>query len=133
MHRHPFGRAGLVVSELCLGTMTFGGGAGIWSQIGAMQQVDAERLIGQALDAGVNFIDTADVYSESVNICRYGCCMSFGMTSITTETRSNGHTGALFEGLTVRGDSTGRAAFAGRSAERGGPRRQRRERERIPR
>src|ERR1700739_3580167 len=44
--------------------MTFGGGDGIWGQIGDVQQSDAERLIGQALDAGINFIDTADVYSD---------------------------------------------------------------------
>ncbi|MGE5338434.1 MAG: aldo/keto reductase [Gemmatimonadota bacterium] len=63
MRNRPLGRTGLFVSELCLGTMTFGGGTGIWSQIGDLQQSDAERLIGQALDAGINFIDTADVYS----------------------------------------------------------------------
>ena len=62
MRNHPLGRTGLFVSELCLGTMTFGGGDGIWSQIGDLQQADAERLVGQALDAGINFIDTADVY-----------------------------------------------------------------------
>ena len=43
--------------------MTFGGGEGMWAQIGNLQQADAERLIGQALDAGINFIDTADMYS----------------------------------------------------------------------
>jgi aryl-alcohol dehydrogenase-like predicted oxidoreductase len=63
MRNHPLGRTGLFVSELCLGTMTFGGGGGIWGKIGDLQQADAERLIGQALDAGINFIDTADVYS----------------------------------------------------------------------
>lgn len=63
MRNHPLGRTGLFVSELCLGTMTFGGGEGIWGQIGSLQQAEAERLIGQALDAGVNFIDTADVYA----------------------------------------------------------------------
>ncbi|HEY8708322.1 MAG TPA: aldo/keto reductase [Burkholderiaceae bacterium] len=67
MHHRPLGRTGLFVSELCLGTMTFGGGAGIWSQIGALQQADAERLIGQAIDAGINFIDTADVYSGGLS------------------------------------------------------------------
>lgn len=63
MRYHPLGRTGLFVSELCLGTMTFGGSDGIWAAMGALQQGDAERLIGQALAAGVNFIDTADVYS----------------------------------------------------------------------
>jgi aryl-alcohol dehydrogenase-like predicted oxidoreductase len=64
MHYNKLGRTGLFVSELCLGTMTFGGQGGIWSQIGSLQQDDADRLIGKAVDAGINFIDTADVYSE---------------------------------------------------------------------
>lgn len=63
MRHLPLGRTGLFVSELCLGTMTFGGGAGLWGQIGNLQQAEAERLVGQAIDAGVNFIDTADVYA----------------------------------------------------------------------
>jgi aryl-alcohol dehydrogenase-like predicted oxidoreductase len=67
MRNLPLGRTGLFVSELCLGTMTFGGGAGIWSKIGNLQQTDAERLIGQALDAGINFIDTADVYAGGLS------------------------------------------------------------------
>lgn len=63
MRYHPLGRTGLFVSELCLGTMTFGGTGEMWNKIGDLQQSDAERLVGQAIDAGVNFIDTADVYS----------------------------------------------------------------------
>ena len=47
--------------------MTFGGGAGMWDMIGALQQADAERLIGQAIDAGINFIDTADVYAGGLS------------------------------------------------------------------
>ena len=67
MRYNPLGRTGLFVSELCLGTMTFGGSEGMWRQIGALQQNDAEQLIGQAIDAGINFIDTADVYSEGLS------------------------------------------------------------------
>jgi aryl-alcohol dehydrogenase-like predicted oxidoreductase len=67
MRNLPLGRTGLFVSELCLGTMTFGGGEGIWGKIGDLQQADADRLIGQALDAGINFIDTADVYAGGVS------------------------------------------------------------------
>jgi aryl-alcohol dehydrogenase-like predicted oxidoreductase len=64
MRNKKFGNTGLFVSELCLGTMTFGGEGGIWGQIGNVQQGDAERIVGRAIDAGINFIDTADVYSE---------------------------------------------------------------------
>jgi aryl-alcohol dehydrogenase-like predicted oxidoreductase len=67
MRNHSLGRTGLFVSELCLGTMTFGGSGGIWGQIGSLQQADAESLVGQAIDAGINFIDTADVYAGGVS------------------------------------------------------------------
>ncbi len=67
MRNHPLGRTGLFVSELCLGTMTFGGTDGIWGKIGDLGQADAERLVGQAIDAGINFIDTADVYAGGVS------------------------------------------------------------------
>lgn len=58
------GSTGLYVSELCLGTMTFGGGdAGIWSHIGKLQQDDVDGLVCRSIEAGINFLDTADVYS----------------------------------------------------------------------
>ena len=56
------GRTGLYVSELCLGTMTFGGDSGMWKLIGGLQQDTSTALVKQAFDAGVNFIDTANVY-----------------------------------------------------------------------
>lgn len=67
MRYNRLGNTGLFVSELCLGTMTFGGGEGIWGQIGSLQQQDAERLIARSLEAGINFIDTADVYAQGVS------------------------------------------------------------------
>jgi len=67
MRNTPLGRTGLFVSELCLGTMTFGGSNDLWGKIGTLQQADAERLVGQALDAGINFIDTADVYASGAS------------------------------------------------------------------
>ena len=67
MRMNKLGRTGLFVSELCLGTMTFGGGDGMWKQIGALDQSEADRLVGRSLDAGINFIDTADVYAEGLS------------------------------------------------------------------
>ena len=67
MRYNTLGRTGLFVSELCLGTMTFGGGDGIWRNIGAVQQEEANALLRTALDAGVNFVDTADVYSGGLS------------------------------------------------------------------
>ena len=64
MRMNKLGRTGLVVSELCLGTMTFGGSEGeMWGKIGDLDAAAAERLVGRALDGGINFIDTADVYA----------------------------------------------------------------------
>jgi len=54
---------GLYVSELCLGTMTFGG-SGFWGAVGKMQQDDVNAMVNRCLDAGINFFDTANVYSE---------------------------------------------------------------------
>jgi len=67
MYQKKLGNTGLFVSELCLGTMTFGGGTGMWRQIGALDQAEAGRLVGRALEAGINFIDTADVYAEGLS------------------------------------------------------------------
>ena len=64
MRYKKLGNTGLFVSELCLGTMTFGGEEGMWGKIGQLRQEEAEQLVGSALDAGINFIDTANVYSE---------------------------------------------------------------------
>jgi aryl-alcohol dehydrogenase-like predicted oxidoreductase len=66
MRMKKLGRTGVFVSELCLGTMTFGGGEGFWKSIGQLTQAEAERLVGRAIDAGINFLDTADVYSEGL-------------------------------------------------------------------
>ncbi len=62
MRYRLLGRTGLYVSELCLGTMTFGG-KGFWKVMGGLEQDGATALVKQAFDAGVNFIDTANVYS----------------------------------------------------------------------
>jgi len=56
------GNTGLLVSELCFGTMTFGG-KGRWEAIGRVQQEDVNGLMKEVTDSGINFIDTANVYS----------------------------------------------------------------------
>ena len=63
MNYTSLGRTGLYVSRICLGTMTFGG-AGFWKVVGSLGAAEVDALVGTALDAGVNFIDTANVYSE---------------------------------------------------------------------
>ncbi len=63
MRMKKLGDTGLLVSEICLGAMTFASGEGMWSAIGKMDQPAADALVKDALDRGVNFFDTADVYS----------------------------------------------------------------------
>ena len=63
MRYRTLGPSGLLVSELCLGTMTFGGSEGMWGQIGRLQQDEADQLVRTAVEAGINFIDTANVYA----------------------------------------------------------------------
>lgn len=70
MQYKTLGDTGLLVSTLCLGTMTFGGGqdtamadARIWKMIGETGQSEADALVKASIDAGINFFDTADVYS----------------------------------------------------------------------
>jgi len=65
MRYNQLGRTGLFVSEICLGTMTFGGkeSGGFWRLVGELEQKEVDEIVSRALRAGVNFIDTADVYS----------------------------------------------------------------------
>jgi aryl-alcohol dehydrogenase-like predicted oxidoreductase len=69
MEFKTLGDTGLLVSTICFGTMTFSGQAtgpekGIWQAIGNVDQAGAEALLKTCLDSGINFFDTADVYSE---------------------------------------------------------------------
>jgi len=66
MQYNLLGNTGLKVSELCLGTMTFGG-RGFWTAIGTLPQDEVDALVKRSVEAGINFIDTANVYSEGVS------------------------------------------------------------------
>jgi len=64
MKYNLLGNTGLYVSELCFGAMTFGGGnGGMWEAIGKVPQQGVNDLIKSAFDSGINFFDTANVYS----------------------------------------------------------------------
>jgi aryl-alcohol dehydrogenase-like predicted oxidoreductase len=62
MRMKKLGNTGLLVSELCLGTMTFGNSGGIFAQIGQLQQSEVDGIVRGAIESGINFLDTADVY-----------------------------------------------------------------------
>ena len=66
MKYNLLGNTGLKVSDLCLGTMTFGG-RGMWTAIGTLPQKKVNELVKQSVDGGINFIDTANVYSEGLS------------------------------------------------------------------
>jgi len=64
MKYNYIGKTGLMVSEICFGTMTFGGqNAGMWDNIGKLQQKEVNDIMKVVLDSGINFIDTANIYS----------------------------------------------------------------------
>jgi aryl-alcohol dehydrogenase-like predicted oxidoreductase len=64
MQYKTLGNTGILISRLCLGTMTFNGGEGFWKAIGTVDQAGADELVKASTDAGINFYDTADVYFE---------------------------------------------------------------------
>src|ERR1700723_3296184 len=64
MQYKTLGDTGLLVSTLCFGTMTFHGGTGLFRAIGTVDQAGADQLIKASIEGGINFFDTADVYSE---------------------------------------------------------------------
>jgi aryl-alcohol dehydrogenase-like predicted oxidoreductase len=62
MRYRLLGKTGLLVSEICLGTMTYGG-KGYWQFAGNLGQEDVNEQVKLAFDSGINFIDTANIYS----------------------------------------------------------------------
>ncbi|MFZ4747816.1 MAG: aldo/keto reductase [Sphingomonas sp.] len=69
MRYNQMGNTGLFVSELCLGTMTFGAAVegSMWGAIAGLDQAGADEIVKRSVEAGINFIDTADVYSNGVS------------------------------------------------------------------
>lgn len=104
MKYNVLGNTGLKVSELCLGTMTFGG-KGLFKVIGSLQQEVADELVKRSVDAGINFIDTANIYSEGVSEEITGQALhNLGLTRydivLATKVRGTMGTGPNDNGLT---------------------------------
>ena len=66
MKYNELGKTGVLVSELCLGAMTFGG-KGYWQAIGQLSQEEVNQIVKTSIDNGINFIDTANAYSEGLS------------------------------------------------------------------
>jgi aryl-alcohol dehydrogenase-like predicted oxidoreductase len=97
MRYRRLGRTGLIVSELCLGTNTFGGSGPVWSAIGALDQSQANAVMKAALEAGINFIDTADMYAGGESEQRIGKAMrdlGVARSEVVIMTKTGGRTGA---------------------------------------
>ncbi len=75
MKYNELGKTGVLVSELCLGTMTFGG-KGYWQAIGQVPQDEVNQIVKTAVDNGINFIDTANGYSEGLSETMLGKAVS---------------------------------------------------------
>jgi predicted aldo/keto reductase-like oxidoreductase len=67
MRYKPLGNTGLLVSQLCLGTMTFSSGQGVYKHIGNVGQVEADDLVRASIEAGINFLRLARVKRRSAN------------------------------------------------------------------
>ena len=66
MNNRVLGSSGLMVSPICLGTMTFGG-RGYFKSMGELDQNEAHALVQASIEGGINFFDTADFYSQGLS------------------------------------------------------------------
>ena len=71
MKFRQLGKTGVLLSELCFGTMTFGG-KGYWKAIGQLPEDEVTQLVKTAIDNGINFFDTANAYSEGLAETLFG-------------------------------------------------------------
>ena len=92
MKYKQLGRTGLLVSELCFGTMTFAG-KGFWKVVGEQPQDVADKLVQKALDSGVNFFDTANVYSEGESEKMLGKALGEKRKDVVVATKVRGRMG----------------------------------------
>jgi aryl-alcohol dehydrogenase-like predicted oxidoreductase len=84
---------GVFVSELCLGAMTFGGRGQQWQVIGGLDQSEVDALVHRAIDGGINFIDTADVYSAGESETLLGRALGARRQDVVLATKVRGRMG----------------------------------------
>lgn len=93
MEMRFLGRSGMRVSELCLGTMTFGGKGQFFAGTGSVDVEDARRMVDICFDRGVNLFDTADVYSEGLSEEFLGKALLDKRDRVLIATKVHGRTG----------------------------------------
>jgi aryl-alcohol dehydrogenase-like predicted oxidoreductase len=93
MQYSQLGRTGIFVSRLCLGTMTFGGTLEGTGWIGGLDAGAVDMILGTALDAGINFIDTADAYANGQSEELLGELLGPRRRQVVLATKVNARTG----------------------------------------
>ncbi len=76
MQYKVLGKTGLQVSEFCMGAMTFGGKGDAWKAFGALDEKQSTEMVARAIDAGINFFDTADLYGHGESEAILGKALS---------------------------------------------------------
>jgi aryl-alcohol dehydrogenase-like predicted oxidoreductase len=92
MKYRQLSNTGVFVSELCFGAMTFGG-EGIWKAIGTSGQAEADQLVQRSIEAGINFFDTANVYSEGQSEIILGQALGAKRKDVILATKVTGRMG----------------------------------------
>lgn len=93
MQYQQLGNTGTFVSRLTLGTMTFGGKGSLFGVVGGLDQKEADAIVGTALDAGVNFIDTANVYAAGESETITGKALGTKRKDVVLATKAFGRMG----------------------------------------
>jgi aryl-alcohol dehydrogenase-like predicted oxidoreductase len=93
MQYQQLGNTGVFVSRLCLGAMTFGGSGSIFEAIGGLEQAAVDQLVNRSLDAGVNFFDTANVYSGGQSETMLGHALGARRKDVVVASKAFGRTG----------------------------------------
>ncbi len=86
------GNSGLKVSQICFGVMTFTSSKG-WTHLGIQEQKDADKLTSIAIENGVNFFDTADVYSNGISEKMFGKSLGNKRKDVVVATKGEGRMG----------------------------------------
>ncbi|HEY6907156.1 MAG TPA: aldo/keto reductase, partial [Ignavibacteriaceae bacterium] len=101
MNYRVLGNSDLRVSEICFGVMTFTGNDG-WTHLGKLNQKDADDLTAIAIDNGVNFFDTADVYSNGISETMLGKALGSRRKDVVIATKGEGR---MWDGADGEGHS----------------------------
>lgn len=93
MQYNQLGNTGTFVSRLCLGTMTFGGKGTLFGVMGGLDQQESETLVHTALDAGINFFDTANIYAAGESETILGKALGKKRQDVVLATKAFGRMG----------------------------------------